>query len=292
MKVLVIGADGQLGTDLQKHIKKDDLIPLTISDVDVTNKDNVISVIKKHEPDVVINTSAYHRVDDCEDNDQIAFAVNAIGVKNLCLACKENDSILVHISTDYVFVGGKGKPYLETDCPAPGTVYGISKLAGEYYVKYMLEKYFIVRTCGLYGVAGCMGKGGTNFVENMLKRAKENKVIRVVKDEIVGPTYTFDLAKKISQLIQTQYYGLYHVTNAGQCSWYDFAKKIFELTGTNVQLEAATSAEFKSKAKRPAYSVLAHQKLKDIGMDDMRTWDKALAAYLNEKKRLTPNPSP
>jgi dTDP-4-dehydrorhamnose reductase len=227
-------------------------------------------------------------VDDCEENDVAAFAVNAIGVKNLCLACKENNSVLVHISTDYVFDGKKGKPYLERDCPAPGTVYGISKLAGEYYVQYMLEKYFLIRTCGLYGVAGCMGKGGGNFIENMLKRAKDNKVLRVVKDEIVGPTYTYDLAKKISELIRTRHYGLYHVTNTGQCSWYDFAKKIFELTGTKVQLEAATSTEFKSKARRPAYSVLAHENLKNIGMNDMRAWDKALEAYLEEKQQLTP----
>jgi dTDP-4-dehydrorhamnose reductase len=288
MKALIIGADGQLGTDLQKVIPAAESIPLTISDIDVTDKDNVAKVIARHKPDVVINTSAYHRVDDCEDNDQIAFSVNAFGVKNLCLACRENDAALVHISTDYVFDGSKGKPYMEDDLPNPGTVYGISKLAGELYARYMLKKYFVVRTCGLFGVAGCLGKGGGNFIETMLDLAKKKPVLRVVADQIVGPTYTFDLARKINELIRTQHYGLYHVTNKGECSWYDFAKKIFELTGTPVKLEKATTSEFKAKATRPAYSVLAHKNLNKIGMDDMRTWDKALKAYLDEKTATHP----
>jgi len=292
MKILLIGADGQLGTDIQKVIDRSELIPLTISDIDVTNKQGLQNIISKYKPDVVINTSAYHKVDECEDNDKLAFDVNAIGVKNICLACKDNDAVLVHISTDYVFDGKKGSPYVETDCPNPGTVYGISKLAGELYVKNMLNKYFLIRTCGLFGVKGCLGKGGTNFIENMLKLSKEKKVLRVVNDEIVGPTYTIDLANKIDQLIRTQHYGLYHVTNSGSCSWYDFAKKIFELTGTKVELHAASTDEYKSKARRPAYSVLEHKNLKKIGMDDLRSWDKALEAYLEEKKSLTPCPSP
>jgi dTDP-4-dehydrorhamnose reductase len=286
MKALIIGADGQLGTDLQKVIPVSESIPLTISDIDVTDKDSVAKVIAKHKPDVVINTSAYHRVDDCEDHDQIAFSVNAFGVKNLCLACREIDAALVHISTDYVFDGNKGKPYTEDDCPNPGTVYGISKLAGEFYARYMLKKYFVVRTCGLFGVAGCLGKGGGNFIETMLKLAKEKPVLRVVADQIVGPTYTFDLARKINELIRTRHYGLYHITNKGECSWYDFAKKIFELSGTSVKLEKATTSEFKAKATRPAYSVLEHKNLKKLGMDDLRTWDKALKAYLDEKALL------
>ncbi len=285
MKILLIGADGQLGTDFRKVAPPNEVIPLTISDIDITDRSRTIEAIKKHKPDVVLNTSAYHKVDDCEEHDQEAFAVNAFGVKNLCLACRETDSALVHVSTDYVFDGTKGRPYTEADCPNPGTVYGISKLAGELYVRYMMKKYFIVRTCGLFGVAGCLGKGGTNFIENMLKLASQKKQLRVVRDEIVGPTYTLDLAAKIDQLIRTQHYGLYHITNSGQCSWYDFAKSIFELTGTKIDLQPATSAEFKAKARRPAYSVLAHENLKKIGLDDMRTWDKALEAYLKEKQK-------
>jgi len=283
MKVLLIGADGQLGTDIQKVIKAPELIPLTISEIDVTSRENVASVIGKHKPDVVINTSAYHRVDDCEDHDQEAFAVNTLGVKNLCLACNGTGSTLLHISTDYVFDGMREKPYSEDDCPVPGTVYGISKLAGELYIRYMMKNYFIVRTCGLYGLRGCMGKGGGNFIESMLKLSKEKPILRVVDDQIVAPTYTFDLARKIDQLIRTQHYGIYHVTNAGKCSWYGFAKKIFELTGTKVKLEKASTSEFKAKATRPAFSVLEHRNLKKIGLDDMRSWEEALAAYLKEK---------
>lgn len=286
MKILLIGADGQLGTDIRKVIDGSELVPLTISDIDITNKEKTLAVISEHKPDVVINTSAYHRVDDCEDHDKEAFAVNAFGVKNLCLACRENDAALVHISTDYIFDGANTKPYVEADCPNPGTVYGISKLAGEEYIRYMMKKYFLIRTCGLYGVAGCLGKGGGNFVETMLKVAAQKPVVRVVGDQIVSPTYTMDLAKKIDQLIRTEHYGLYHIVNKGSCSWYDFAKKIFDLTGTKVKLEKATTDEFRSKARRPAYSVLDNANLRKIGLDDMRTWDKALAAYLDEKKRI------
>jgi len=286
MKILLIGANGQLGTDIQKIIDKSELIPLTISDIDVTDKDSVSANINKYKPNVVINTSAYHRVDDCEYHQDNAFAVNAIGVKNLCLACREIDAALVHISTDYVFDGKKGKPYVETDRPNPGTVYGASKLAGEEYIRTDLKKYFLIRTCGLYGVAGCLGKGGGNFVETMLDLAKQKPVIRVVGDQIVSPTYTLDLAHKIGQLIRTQHYGLYHIANKGECSWYEFAKKIFKLTSTKVNLERATTAEFQSKATRPAYSVLDNYNLRKLGLDDLRTWDKALEAYLEEKKYI------
>ncbi|MFC1559532.1 dTDP-4-dehydrorhamnose reductase [Candidatus Margulisiibacteriota bacterium] len=285
MKIALIGADGQLGTDIQKVIDKKDLIALTISDIDITNKDQTLEIIKKHSPDIIINTAAYHRVDDCEDNDGPAFAVNAIGVKNLCLASKEIDCELVHVSTDYVFDGSKGKPYVEADPPNPVSVYGISKLAGEYYIKYMMKKHYIVRGSGLFGVRGCMATGGRNFIELMLHLAKEKGTVRVVTDQIVSPTYTLDLAGKIKDLIKTKKYGTYHVTNNGQCSWYDFAKKIFELSGTKVKLEKTTSDEFKSKANRPAFSVLDNHNLRRIGLDDMRTWDKALEAYLKEKEK-------
>jgi len=288
MKILLIGADGQLGTDIIKIIDKAELIPLTIADINVTDKSSISRQINQHKPDVVINTSAYHRVDDCEDHDQEAFAVNAFGVKNLCIACKESDSALLHISTDYVFDGNKGKPYTEADIPNPRTVYGMSKLAGEEYIRSMLKKYFLIRTCGLYGVAGCLGKGGGNFIETMLKLAKQKPVIRVVGDQVVSPTYTLDLARKIGQLIRTEHYGLYHIANKGNCSWYEFAKKIFELTGTKVKVESATTEEFKSKARRPAFSVLDNANLRKLGLDDLRTWDRALEAYLEEKKHNVP----
>jgi len=285
-KILLIGADGQLGNDICKVLDKKELIPLTISDIDITDKDAVSRIIGRHKPDVVINTAAYTNVDGCEDHDKEAFDVNAFGVKNVCLACKENDSVLVHISTDYVFDGKKGKPYTEADIPNPKTVYGISKLAGEEYVRSMLKKYFLIRTCGLYGEKGSMGKGGGNFVESMLKLAEQKPVIRVVGDQVVSPTYTLDLARKMSQLIRTENYGLYHIVNKGSCSWYEFAKKIFELTGAKVKVESATTDEFRSKARRPAYSVLDNSNLRKLGLDELRTWDEALRAYLEEKKHI------
>lgn len=289
MKILVIGADGQLGTDLCKVIPKEELIPLTIKDIDITKKDQTFQAIQKHSPDVVINTAAFHNVDQCEVEVEPAFAVNAIGVKYVAEACKEIDAILVHISTDYVFDGEKGSPYVESDVPNPQSIYAISKLAGEYCVKYILDKYFIVRSTGLYGVAGCMGKGGTNFVENMYKREEA----MVVEDETLSPTYTYDLASKIYELIKTKKYGLYHIVNKGECSWYRFACEIFALLGRNVKkivpIASKNSVPLKGvRAKRPRYSVLENAQLRKLGMDDLRPWQEALKAYLIEKGYLKP----
>jgi dTDP-4-dehydrorhamnose reductase len=189
------------------------------------------------------------------------------------------------MSTDYVFGGEKRAPYTEDDAPNPLNVYGVSKLAGEYFVRALCPKHFIVRTSGLYGVAGSSGKGG-NFVETMIRLAKEGKPIRVVTDQVLTPTYTRDLAHKIKELLQTEAYGVYHITNSGQCSWYEFAAKIFELLSLKPDFGPTTSAEFGAKAKRPAYSVLAHGRLAQLGLDDLRSWPEALAAYLEEKGLL------
>lgn len=288
MKILIIGADGQLGTDLCKVIPKQEQIPLTIQDIDITDWAKTLSAIKKHSPDVVINTAAYHNVDQAEDNRELAFSVNADGVKNVAEACKEVGSALVHISTDYVFDGAKGKPYVETDSPHTLSVYAESKYAGEENVKNILENYFIVRSTGLYGVAGCLGKGGTNFVEGILNRAAAQPELKVVTDEVLSPTYTLDLANNIYALIKTKHYGLYHMVSHGSCSWYEFACKIFELLGKKVIIRKTTAAEFKSKARRPKYSVLENANLAKIGLDKMRPWQEALKAYLIEKGHLKP----
>jgi len=286
LKIALIGADGQLGTDLQKVIPAAELIPLTIKDIDITDLNRVEKVLLKYKPNAIINTAAFHRVDDCEADDSLALKVNATGVKNLCQAALKNNSVLLHLSTDYVFDGSKKTPYTENDCPCPGTAYGISKLAGEQYIRYLLDKYFIVRSSGLFGTRGCMASGGLNFIELMLKLAREKDKVRVVSDQIISPTYTLDLAKKIYQLLQTEHFGTYHITNNGKCSWYEFAKKVFELTNTKVVLEKTTAAEFKAKAKRPAYSVLDNSNLRRLGMDDLQTLDQALVAYLKEKDLL------
>jgi dTDP-4-dehydrorhamnose reductase len=286
MKILIIGADGQLGTDLCKVIPKEQQVPLTVKDIDITDKRKAAELVKKYSADLIINTAAYHHVEKCEDNAKPAFEVNTFGVKYLVEACKNTGSILVHISTDYVFNGEKKSPYVETDCPDPLSVYAISKYAGELYIKHNLDKYFIIRTTGLYGVTGCLGKDKTNFVESMIKRAKTQPELKVVTDEVLCPTYTLDLAKKINELIRTKHYGLYHIVNPAGCSWHDFACKIFELLGKKVKINKSTSAEFKSKAKRPKYSVLKNAGLEKIGMDDLRPWQDALKAYLIEKGHL------
>ncbi len=227
-RVVVIGANGQLGTDLVKVLDDRELIPLSHSDLDICDFVYTRTRLSQIRPTVVINTAAFTRVDDCEDEVSKAFWVNAYAVRNLAQVCADLNCVLIHISTDYVFGGEKHTPYTEDDAPNPLNVYGVSKLAGEYFVRNICPKHFIIRTSGLYGVAGSSGKGG-NFVETMIRLAQEGKPIRVVTDQVLTPTYTKDLSQKIKELSQTGAYGVYHITNSGQCSWYEFAAKIFEL---------------------------------------------------------------
>jgi len=280
MKIVIIGSDGQLGTDLLKC--REDLIGLTIKNIDITNYDQSNDVLAKISPDVVINTAAYNQVDMAEDNSDQAFLVNETGAKNLAIICKEISASLVHVSTDYVFSGDKKGAYVESDEPSPQSIYGKSKLAGEKAVQSLISNYFIVRTSGLYGVAGCMGKGGGNFVENIIKKAKDNQQLKIVDDEIVSTTYSKDLALKIFEILDKQEFGLYHVANNGSCSWYDFAEKIFGLLKLKVNLTRTNSSQFKSKAKRPKFSVLQSERLQP-----MRPWQEALEAYLREKGHIS-----
>lgn len=284
-RVMLLGANGQLGSDLVKVLDGEKLIALAHRDVDICEPVGVRETLRRYRPDMVINTAAYHKVDECEVNVERTFAVNVYGVRNLALACREHDCALFHMSTDYVFDGRKGEPYVETDLPNPVNVYGIAKLAGEYFVRYILDSYFIVRSSGLYGVAGSSGKGG-NFIELMLRLVREGREIKVVNDQILSPTYTVDLARKVGELIRTTHFGLYHVTNSGACSWYEFAKKIFELSGVEANLAPTTTEAFGAVANRPRYSVLRNEALGKIGMDDMRSWDQALGAYLQERKEI------
>jgi len=281
MRVLLIGARGQLGSDLVKALINHDLIALNHTDLEVTDAQQVQRVLEQSNPDLVINTAAFHQVDICEKEIERAFQVNAYAPRLLALACRDRNTILLHISTDYVFGGdiARKTPYVETDCPAPINVYGITKLAGEYLIRYLCPRHFIVRTSGLYGIAGSSGKGG-NFVEGRLKQAREGKVIRMVRDQVLTPTYTVDLAVAIRRLIETERFGLYHITNAGQCSWYEFTERILSLTGLRAELVPQTTGESNAAARRPAYSVLENAALKAIGLDDMRPWQDALAPYL------------
>jgi len=260
-------------------------VPLTHADIEIADASSVDAALDRHRPDMLVNMAAYHKVDECEDNPERAFAVNCLGVRNLALACRKRGAILVHMSTDYVFDGQTRSPYSECDLPRPINVYGISKLAGECFIRYLLDRYYVVRTSGLYGLAGSSGKGG-NFVELMLRLAREGKEIRVVDDQVLTPTYTVDLAHKIGELIATKRYGVYHITNAGACSWYQFARAIFELTGISPTIQPTTTAAFGARALRPAHSVLAHTALLASGLAELRPWREALAAYLRERGHL------
>jgi dTDP-4-dehydrorhamnose reductase len=285
MRVLLIGANGQLGSDLVKTLTDVDLVPLTHQEVDICEPVGLRETLRRHAPNVVINTAAYHKVDECETNVAKTFEVNVYGVRDLALACQEEDCALLHMSTDYVFGGDAERrtPYTEQDIPSPINLYGIAKLAGEYFVRYILKRHWIVRSQWLYGVAGASGKGG-NFVELMLRLANEGRDIKVVDDQIGSPTYTLDLARKLGELIQTEQYGLYHITNAGEGTWYQFACKIWELAGLSPNAEPTTTEAFGAVASRPAYSTLDNAALRTLGMDDMRPWEEALAAYMKERE--------
>ena len=211
MRIAIIGADGQLGTDLLKTLKSDEVLPLYYPDFDVTKPEKAKEILSKLKPKILINTSAYHKVDECEDNPQESFRVNSIAVRDLALICRELEFIIVHFSTDYVFDGKKKSPYIEEDMPNPLSVYAVSKLAGEYFIRNLLQKYFLIRTCGLYGEAGCWGKG-TNFVDAMISLAKKGNPLKIVNDQQVTPTSTAELAVRFKELIQTSHYGLYHLT--------------------------------------------------------------------------------
>jgi len=282
MKIMILGAGGQLGSELVNILQDDTLIPLTHMDIEMTDEQQVNSILSSNMPDVVINTAAYHRVDDCEDNVELSFAVNSYAVRTIARICNDLGITFVHFSTDYVFGGEKKTPYVEDDCPNPHSVYAVSKLAGELFVRNICSRYYLIRTCGLYGAKGVSGKGG-NFIETMIRLANGKKPLNVVSDQIVTPTYAKELAAKVSQLIRTEEYGSYHITNNGGCSWYEFARTIFKLTGIDADISPISSSEFGAKARRPAYSVLENRNLKLLGLDDMMQWHDALKEYLIEK---------
>lgn len=287
MKIVVIGSNGQMGSDLVKTSKNKghEIIPLCHSDIDVTDLESSKKVLKAIGPDAIINCAAYVRVDDAEDLADKAFAINALGARNIALVCRDLDSILMHISTDYIFDGRKNKAYTEKDIPSPLNVYGNSKLAGEYFSRNIVEKHYIIRSSSLFGAAGASGKGG-NFVETMIKKARSGEEIKVVDDMIMSPTYTRDAADMIYGILAKELpFGIYHVTNSGQCSWYEFAEAIFEVMGMKVRLFRTKTNVLQSKAKRPMFSALISIWLKKYGLK-MESWETALEMYLIEKKYL------
>ncbi len=287
MKITVIGSNGQLGSDIVKEfsLKEYEVVGLTHTEIEVSNFESVRSVLTNVKPDVVVNTAAMHNVEKCEQEQLRSFEVNSLGAKYLAETCNEINSVLVHISTDYVFDGKKNSPYAETDKTTPLNVYGNTKVSGEQFIEAIAKKYFIMRTSGVYGHSPCRAKGGLNFVELMLKLAKEKPELRVVDDEILTPTSTKEIAPQLIELIKTDAYGLYHSTAEGSCSWFQFAKKIFELTSTKANLQIAGLNEFPMKVPRPKYSVLENANLKSRGINIMKSWEDGLKEYLNSNGR-------
>ncbi len=290
MRYAVLGAAGQLGRDLCPRLSGE-VIPLSRSGspmVDLARPESLRTLFDDVRPAVVVNCAAYNFVDRAESEPHEAFAVNAWGVRELARLCGERDCLLVHFSTDYVFGldATRRQPWSEDDAPGPLSVYGLSKLAGEYLVRSLCPRHVVIRTCGLYGVWGSGGKGG-NFVETMLRLAAQGKPLRVVDDQTCTPSYTVDVAETTIALLKTGRFGLYHVTNSGSCTWHELARTIFELSSVSANLTPIPSREYPTAARRPAYSVLDGAALQNAGVASPRSWREALAAYLRERQRKT-----
>jgi dTDP-4-dehydrorhamnose reductase len=282
MKIILIGASGQLGGDVADVLKEERPVLLDEHDLDIADADQVGRILRDIRPEVVINTAAFHNVPLCEKEFARAFEVNAIGARNVAIACRKSDARLLHVSTDYVFDGMKKSPYVETDLPAPQSVYAATKLAGEHLVAAELPEHWIVRSSGLYGRNPCLGKGGANFVRTMLQLSGEKDSIPVVADERLTPTYTRDLARQIAELIRHDSFGVFHATNEGDSSWYEFAVEILRLAGRKTKVTPITADRFGAEVRRPSYSVLENARLKAEGIHRMRPWREALRDYLTE----------
>jgi len=288
MKVIIIGANGQIGSDLVGVFRRRgaEVVGLTHQDIEICDGAAVEAKLAEARAQVVVNAAAFHNVEACETDPQSAFAVNALGARHLASASLRHGFRLIHISTDYVFDGGKRQPYTEEDCPRPLNCYGNSKLSGELFIQAIAKNYAVVRVSGLYGAAPCRAKKGLNFVKIMLKLARERGEVKVVTDEFDTPTYTVAAAEQVARLADRPESGLFHATPQGQCSWYEFAEAIFQYSGTTVKLLPATSADFPAKVPRPSYSVLDNKHLRDCGLDIMPEWRDCLKSYLKQTGEL------
>lgn len=276
MKILVTGDKGQLGYDVVKELEKRGLeaVGVDIEEMDITDKKSVLTVIGQAGVDAVIHCAAYTAVDAAEDNEELCRKVNAEGTQNIADVCKLLDIKMLYISTDYVFGGEGERPWEPDDERAPQSVYGRTKYEGELAVQNTLEKYFIVRIAWVFGI------NGKNFVKTMLKLAETRDSLTVVNDQFGSPTYTYDLAKLLVDMIQTDKYGVYHATNEGICTWYEFACSIFKEAGISMNVAPVSSAEYAAKAKRPANSRMSKEKLTENGFAKLPTWQDALHRYM------------
>ena len=276
MKALVMGASGQLGRELTEILpeKGYEVVALSRSELDVVDAAAVERAMEAHSPKLVINAAAYTNVDGCETETETAYAINAFGPRNLAQACERRGCELVHVSTNYVFDGRSERSYEPFDLPNPISAYGRTKLAGEEYVKHLSSRWYVVRSAGVYGE-------GHNFVRTMLRVAKEREVLKVKDDEFVSPTYARDLAEGIAEVIETRLYGLYHLTNSGSCSWYEFTEEILSLSGTEIEIVPIPTSEYPLPAARPPNGVLS-----TIGSPPLRHWREALADYLEREAAI------
>ncbi len=275
MKIALTGADGMLGHALRKVFSDSELIPFSRKSLDITDLDQALKVVRNSQPDILIHTAAFTDVDACETDPEKAYLVNSIGSRNMAIACEEIHCPIVHISSDYVFDGGKTSSYDEWDKTNPISQYGLSKLMAEQFIASLTNRFYIVRTAWLYG------PHGKNFVETIIRLLTRQNSLQVVNDQFGSPTFTEDLAATIRQLIGKGY-GIYHATNSGVCSWHEFAVKIADLVDNNTPVFPVTSEEFKRPAKRPSQSGLNNTMLRLEGISPLRHWSEALDQYIKE----------
>ncbi len=276
MKILVTGCNGQLGRAVNEQYAGNENVELINTDVDqldITNVDDVLKMVRGVKPDVILNCAAHTNVNLCESQQDLAYRINAIGPRNLSIAAADVDAKMVQVSTDYVFAGDGNRPYTEFDPTDPQSMYGATKLAGEQFVQQLAKRCFIIRTAWLYG-------DGKNFVKTMLQLSENNDKVRVVGDQLGTPTSAAELARMIKYLIPTDNYGIFHGTCEGVCSWADFTKEIFRLAGKKTEVEYITTDEFPTPAKRPAYSVLENYMLKLTTDYSFAQWEDAIAEYM------------
>ncbi|HUA10109.1 MAG TPA: dTDP-4-dehydrorhamnose reductase [Candidatus Acidoferrales bacterium] len=280
-RVVIIGASGQLGSDLIKAFRDLDPVGLTHGQVDVTAPGSLLYALRRWRPTAVINTAAYHNVDQCEAFPDRAFAVNALAVDSLAALCATEGVVLCHVSTDYVFSGDSSEPYGEDDAARPINAYGCSKLSGENLMMRHAREQYIFRTSGLFGVSQTMQKG-LNFVERMIRAGEESKPLRVVDDVHFSPSYTLDVARAIRRILNGSPYGTYHVTNTGVCSWYDLAEEALRAAGLETPVERIKSPQDQFP-KRPAMSALRHDAICAAGIEDLPSWKDGVRAYVEER---------
>ncbi len=287
-KAIIFGGGGQLGVELCREFERRQWLVKRFDrqSLDITNTHLVEEAVAQADPQLVINAAAYNQVDIAENEPLAAYQANALAVRNIAMACRQTDARLVHYSTDYVFDGTKGSPYVETDTPHPLGAYAVSKLAGELYAQAYLDRPLVIRTSGVFGPGGMFTPRG-NFVELMLRLAKGNKPIRVVQDHVASPSYAPAMASRTADLVEKGLFGLFHMGGGEAISWYDYAKLIFELAGLSPSLQPTDEREYRTAARRPKYSALSNSKLESTGIAPMPPFRKAVSDYLEAREHIT-----